>query len=64
VVAAMAWSAMNLFRYDGPKMENFDLAADCHTGSRQLLHKRALPEFVGTLVFKLRHHHLFRNDLR
>lgn len=55
---------MNLFRYDGPKMENFDLAADCHTGSRQLLHKRALPEFVGTLVFKLRHHHLFRNDLR
>jgi hypothetical protein len=55
----MAWQTVNLFRYDCPKMENFDLAADCHPGSRLLLHKRALPEFAGTLVFKLGHHRIF-----
>lgn len=45
-------------------MENFRLAANCRPGSLLLLDKSALLEFVGTLVFKLRHHHLFRNDLR
>lgn len=41
--------------YGYPKMENFDLAAGCNTGPRLPLHKRALPEFVGTLIFKLKH---------